>query len=300
MNTMIKPYYLILLAFTISWASCDNGNDDTETENPFSECVVSFEQDEKLEIATFNLEQFPKENNSVMHTANLIEHLNADLIALQEVTNEGALKQLADQMDGWEYVISPEPSQSMAPAYLINMNKIALIEEADTIWFNETKNDDYYFPRAPFVIKVIHRRSNQEFLLINLHLKAMEDSEFVGRRRVASNMLKDYLDAHYSDEFVIVLGDFNDELVEENTIDEVFSNFTNDTVNYRFADMSIATGSKEYWSYPGYPSHIDHILITDEWFKYLDTTMTIRPDACFDDYENYISDHCPVVVVFDL
>jgi endonuclease/exonuclease/phosphatase family metal-dependent hydrolase len=297
---MIKPYYLILFAFTFLGASCDNGNDDTKTGNTFSECVVSFEQGENLEVATFNLEQFPKENNTVMHTANLIKHLNADIIALQEVTNEGALKQLADQLDGWEYVISPEPSQSLAPAYLIKMTEIALIEEATTVWFDETENDDYYFPRAPFVIKVIHRRSNQEFLLVNLHLKAMGDSESVGRRRGASNMLKDYIDAHYPDEFVIVLGDFNDELDEEKTIDEVFSNFTDDTENYRFADMSIATGNTEYWSYPGWPSHIDHILITDEWFEYLDTTMTVRPDACFDDYENYISDHRPVVVVFDL
>ncbi|MDK2842135.1 MAG: hypothetical protein PWQ17_1640 [Anaerophaga sp.] len=300
MDTMIKLYYLILLAFTFLWASCDNGNEDTETENTFSRCVVSFEQGEDLEIATFNLKQFPKETNTVMHTANLIKQLNPDIIALQEVTNEGALKQLAGQLDGWEYVISPEPNQSMAPAYLIKMTEIALIEKATTIWFNETENDDYYFPRAPFVIKVSHRRSNQEFLLVNLHLKAMGDSESVGRRRIASDMLKEYIDAHYPDEFVIILGDFNDELDEENTIDEVFSNFTDDTENYRFADMPIATGSKEYWSYPGWPSHIDHILITDEWFEYVDTTMTIRPDDCFDDYENYISDHRPVVVVFDL
>lgn len=300
MNTIMKPYYFIFLALTFLWASCEKENDDIETENPFSACVVSFEQGENLEIATFNLEQFPKTNNTVTHTANLIKHLNADIIALQEVANEGALKQLTDQLVGWEYVISPEPKQSLALAYLIKKTEIARTEEDTTIWFNETENDDYYFPRAPFVIKVVHRRSNQEFLLVNLHLKAMGDKKSVERRRVASTMLKDYMDAHYPDTFVLVLGDFNDELDEENTNDEVFSNFTDDTENYRFADMSIATDSTEYWSYPGWPSHIDHILITDEWFKYLDTTMTIRPNACFINYDNYISDHRPVVAVFDL
>lgn len=299
MHTIIKPYYFIFLALTFFWSSCEKGDVDieTETENPFSACVVSFEQDENLEIATFNLEQFPKTYNTVKYTANLIKQINADIIALQEVTNGGALKQLTDQLDGWEYVISPEPSQSLATAYLIKKTEIARTDEDLTTWFG---NDDYYFPRAPFVIKVVHRRSNKEFLLVNLHLKAMGDSESVERRRVASTMLKDYIDTHYPDTFVIVLGDFNDALVEENPSDEVFSNFTDDTENYRFADMSIATDSTAYWSYPDWPSHIDHILITDEWFAYVDTTMTIRPDACFINYENYISDHRPVVAVFDL
>ena len=31
-----------------------------------------------------------------------------------------------------------------------------------------------------------------------------------------------------------------------------------------FADQSIATGSSSNFSYPGYPSHIDHIVINEK------------------------------------
>ena len=34
--------------------------------------------------------------------------------------------------------------------------------------------------------------------------------------------------------------------------------------NYEFTDMYIAQSSSEYWSYPSWPSHLDHILISNE------------------------------------
>ncbi len=293
---MIKQYFLVILTVVFIACGCDNISETTKTANPFSGCVMSFESDEDFEVVTFNIQEFPKENNTIMHTAKFLLLLNADVIAVQEISSEGALKELANQMDGWEYLFTTEQSGNMSLGYLIKMTEVEILQEESRVLF---AGENYYFPRAPFLIMVKHRKSGIETMLVNLHLKAKGDDESVGRRRVASNMLKDYLDTHHSEDFVIVMGDYNDELAEEKAIDDVFSNFTDDPDAYRFVDMEIAEGNKEQWSYPGRPSHIDHILISDEWFEYFDTSMTIRPDACFDNYENYISDHRPVVAVFE-
>ena len=45
-----------------------------------------------------------------------------------------------------------------------------------------------------------------------------------------------------------------------------FKNFIDDDTNYLFADMLIAQGNSMNWSYPTWPSHLDHILITNELF----------------------------------
>ena len=78
----------------------------------------------------------------------------------------------------------------------------------------------------------------------------------------------------------------------------------NDTENYLFADMEIAEGSSAAWSYPWWPSHIDHILITNELFDEFvngsSTVQTIKIDEYmeggFDDYYENISDHRPVAL----
>lgn len=295
----MKKSLFLLLAFVFIFFACDDDSDvTTKNGKSFADCVESFEQNDDLEIVTFNLEHFPKAGNTIMHTAELLQHLNADVVAVQEISSEGALVELANQMTGWEAVFTTAPtSYGQSLGYLVKATEVEVLDDFTQAWFEE---DTYNFPRTPFVIKVRHRESGMETLLVNLHLKAMGDDTSVGRRRVASQMLQEYLDTNYPDDFVIVLGDFNDEINEEQPIDDVFSNFTEADEAYRFTDATIADGGEEFWSYPSWPSHIDHILITDEWFNYWESTTSIRPDQCFEDYEDFISDHRPVVAIFDV
>ena len=104
-----------------------------------------------------------------------------------------------------------------------------------------------------------------------------------------------------TDDNVIILGDLNDEL-QEDASDNVFQNFINDSTNYKFIDLDIAFGSSTNWSYPGWPSHLDHILITNELFDEFEASgakvETIHIENYFDggwnEYENFVSDHRPV------
>ena len=103
---------------------------------------------------------------------------------------------------------------------------------------------------------------------------------------------------NFSNANVIVVGDFNDDLtdIQENN---VFQQFLNDETNYRFADFSIANGPIYNWSFPNWPSHLDHILITNELFDNVEDIQTIllRENNYYTYpgvYENNVSDHQPV------
>ena len=50
---------------------------------------------------------------------------------------------------------------------------------------------------------------------------------------------------------MLVIGDYNDELDDGND-NNIFQNFIDDNDNYLFADMSIATGNPQNFSFPNW------------------------------------------------
>ena len=83
----------------------------------------------------------------------------------------------------------------------------------------------------------------------------------------------------------------------------MFWNFISAPDEYLFVDMEIAQGSPDNFSYPSYPSHIDHILVTNELFDNIGEVQTVLYDFDNDGdsdandwwtYEYYITDHRPL------
>ena len=66
--------------------------------------------------------------------------------------------------------------------------------------------------------------------------------------------------------------------------------------DYEFSDMYIAAGPSSEWSFPNWPSHLDHILLYNN--PYSTSTQTLRLDdyiiGGWGKYDNYVSDHRPV------
>jgi hypothetical protein len=60
--------------------------------------------------------------------------------------------------------------------------------------------------------------------------------------------------------------------------------------------MALAQSDKSDWSYPNWPSHIDHILITNELFDQASETVTVSYDGCYDEYFDMVSDHRPLII----
>lgn len=267
---------------------------------------LNFGTDSKLDIVTWNIEGFPKSGQATIdYVAQIIEALDADIFAVQEIRDTSAFKLLVNSLDGFEGYFKSSYYSGWNLAYIyksdiVQINDIYEIYTSPQYWSP--------FPRSPMVMDM---NFNQErYIIINNHFKCcgngileLNDSgDEETRRYNASNLLKEYIDSNFLDEKVIVLGDFND-ILDDSPVNNVFQAFFDDESNYEFANMEIALDIGLGWSYPTWPSHLDHILITNELFgKYdanTDDIKTIRLEDYVGGWGNYdskISDHRPVAI----
>ena len=123
------------------------------------------------------------------------------------------------------------------------------------------------------------------------------------RRKKASEMLYEYLDNLIDSDDVsyIVLGDWNDDLKDKEN-EHCFTSFLNDD-RYYFPTIEI-TYDLSQASYPKEPyvSFLDHIMVTKDLINNDYKVNTIMMDnymGGFEIYENYISDHLPVLFSFE-
>jgi len=255
--------------------------------------TLKFGTDETLDIITWNIENFPKSNSlTVDYLSQLIIELDADIIALQEIGSDTYFNNLVETLDGWN---GERTSGAYGLAYIYKSElEILDIYEIDEL-------NKYEFARTPYMLAV--NWENEIVYIINNHYKCCGDgdinysntSDEEYRRLQSIQMTKTYLDTFYTHQSVVVLGDMNDELNDSES-NNVFSKFIDDEY-YEFTDYDIAIGSSSYWSFPNWPSHLDHILITNELFDNHDTTYTVLAENFFSswaEYENIISDHRPI------
>lgn len=254
---------------------------------------------------TWNLETFPKNNQQTIdYASQIIEALDVDFIAIQEITDIPAFNQLANSLSNYNGYVESTYYDGLAILYkpsVVEINNIYRIYSTSQYW--------NAFPRAPMVIDITY--NNQQVFIINNHLKCCGDGTLLlnntndeeYRRYEAVNLLKSYIDTNLQNENVIVLGDMNDELTDTQS-NNVFQNILDDSADYLFTDYDIASGNSTDWSYPSWPSHLDHVLITNELFDEFAlpsaTIQTIKVDdylsGGFTEYDTNVSDHRPVAL----
>ena len=294
---MKKRYIFLLLSMLSSTLSAQNLSD------------LSFGTDTTFEIITWNIEWFPKNGTTTVDSVRqIIEALDADIITCQEIGDTAVWKQMVSAMPDYETVFATNWYAGLAFLY-----KPSVVQVLDYYEIYYTAPHWNNFPRAPKVLEV--RVQNEEFIIINNHLKCCGDgylnygtqNDEENRRYEAMNLLKTYIDTHFPTENVIVVGDLNDELTDEES-HNVFQTVLGDIFNYKFVDMTLAEASPLVWSYPTWPSHLDHILITNELFDEFEdeaaVVATIRVEdflqGGFSYYDTNISDHRPVAFKFDV
>ena len=263
-----------------------------------------------LDLATWNLEFFPLrlpgnydcphpvDRGRLEQTANLINILGLDIIAIQEISDPDGFDQLIPLIPGYAGLLAPEERGC-------NYQRPGLIYRTDQVTVQSSKllftGDSYAFPRSPFQVDLIMTANGRSYPLhlIVVHLKASGDSESQARRRLASAQLKTYLDtqsARDPDADYMIAGDWNDVLTDPLSTSS-FPGFLSDPEDYTFLNMPLV-GSSEFASHPfGGGSLIDHIMVNhaacadfSEGF-----VTTLRLDLLVPFYGN-VSDHRPVMV----
>lgn len=268
---------------------------------------LAFGSDSTLEVVSWNIEHFPKNDEVTLdYVAEIIRALDADILALQEINDTTGFRQMVDAMDEYEWFIHEGYYAGLAYAYKKNIeaiHNIYRIYTAEPYWRP--------FPRSPLIMHC--RFSDNAYYIINNHFKCCGDGHIEEgepwdeetRRLDASILLKEHIDENLPDNNVILTGDLNDMLTDEPE-NNVFQAFLDDSENYLFADRDIAEGPETDWSYPTWPSHLDHILITNELFDEMvgefAKVQTIKIDEYlengWDEYEDNVSDHRPVGIRF--
>ncbi len=260
-----------------------------------------FGTDTTIDIISWNIEWFPKNNSTADEVQEILNSLDADIYALQEIEDTLLLKQVVSNLPGYDCYF--KSSYYGGLAFVYNTNTIQVNSKYEIFTTQPYWNA---FPRSPQVLDC--NFMGQNYIIINNHFKCCGDgildinynNDEENRRLQAVTYLKQYIDNNLVGKRVVLLGDLNDELTD-NAINNVFQDFINDSVNYFFTDMIIAKGNSIDWSYPTWPSHLDHILITNELFSdfqnFSSLVSVIRIDdymGGWNNYESNVSDHRPI------
>ena len=262
---------------------------------------LHFGTDSTFEVVSWNIEWFPKNGQVTADSVKtILQSLAADVYALQEIDDTTLLKQVVSTIPG--YACHFRFSHYGGLAYVYNTNTVQVNAKYEIYTSQPYWNA---FPRSPQVLELTF--NNEDYVIVDNHLKCCGDgvldlndtSDEENRRLRAINLLKTYIDNIFSNDKVIVVGDWNDILTDP-TSNNVFNSFLNDS-DYLFVDFPIALGSSANFSFPTWPSHLDHILISDELFadfsKQNSELSCIRIDDYMNSWSAYdynISDHRPV------
>jgi len=258
-------------------------------------------QDNTIEIITWNCEFFPHANDStILALAEAVSDFNADIIAFQELRRTGWFSKLMAYLPEYDFIVSQQAS-FMDLAIIYKNDILALNRQIEPF----AENDYNFAGRPPLQADLTYNKDGQNIPLsvINLHMKCCDSG--LQRRQKAAQMLYEYLDEHYDEQSnIIVLGDWNDDTKDDPGEHCFEPFFRDDRFYFTTRDIAFDTSQASYPKEP-YVSFLDHIMISENLLpreSSYDVKTILMGDFMggYDVYETYISDHRPVMLSFSV
>ena len=255
-------------------------------------------QEDNIEIITWNCEFFPHSNDSTIFSlAEAILDLDADIIAFQELRRIGWFSKLMSYLPKYKYVVSHQAS-FMDLAIIYKHEFFKLIRQIEPF----AENDYNFAGRSPLQADLIYNKNNQEIpiSIINLHMKCCDSG--LSRRKKAADMLYGYLDDNYEKQSnLIVLGDWNDDTKDESGQHCFDPFFMDDRFYFVTKNISLQLDQASYPKEP-YVSFLDHIMVSESLLTNTDSNYNVQTLQMgefmggYDIYDAFISDHLPVML----
>ena len=299
-----------------------------------------------LDVATWNIEFFGARredyNNQsfgpddvalqAQNVRRVLDSLQSDIIAVQEVSNTSRLAEMVALMPGYAYVCSDRYSYSwegedpsFAPQKICFICRTSTVEiVSQRVMFEEmfdaaragssTALDNYpsnnpssFYSsgRLPFELKttVTIGSVQRDITFINIHAKSGgSDIADYNRRQFDALALKDTLATYYQNQHVILLGDLNDDL-DASIIQNLPSPYSPFTASESgFLPISKALSLANNRSTTGFSDMIDHIIASSSLEPdYIpESAKVIAPFRMIPNYANNTSDHLAVTARFEL
>ncbi len=281
----------------------DGGSaDDGEDDGPDDDLVDPIGTDDAIDIAAWNIENFPADGNTPALVADLITSLGIDLVAVEEIADVDAFDELIERLPDHEGLLSfheYSPGEFQKVGYIFRADLLEV--DPDSLLFED---DTFQFPRPPFQVRVTVPGAvggPAEFIAIVLHLKAGTAPEDRERRRAAMITLEQHVRGLVDggDPNVIVLGDYNETLTSQ-AGRGVFGPFLDATDLYAVETDELATSGAFTFVPTGVM--LDHIVTTAGFAESLSAGEAVIPplDVEVPDYVDRVSDHLPVAIALPI
>lgn len=303
----------------------------------------SYPRSQTLDVATWNMTFFGNNssNNATpayreqqkQNAKTVINRLEADVIGVQEISSDSVWNVLLSEMPGYAAVLSPRWSRSFdAPdpnfppqkvGFLYNTASMTLLSARamfegvyDAARGGANTLPSYPSPAGPSAFWASGRLpfmasfsaniagSQRTVHVVVIHAKSGSASaEDYNRRVYDARVLKDSLDTYYAGEPVIVLGDFNDDMLTSTFGGQPspYRPFATDAAGYQAYTQGFSAAGRT--SFVGSTnSMIDHLLGTNELNSaYLAGSAEVEdPRTYISNYTSTTSDHLPVYVRYAL
>lgn len=301
---------------------------------------ATLERDKTFDVVTWNIEWFGSTapgqgpsnvNLQLQNVKTIIEDLDADVYAFQEITNLDKFFELVDALPAYRGFFSPAASagggfdgaQKLTFLYKTATvdsigSKVLLQGVTPDLLVGYPSSPDRFWAsgRLPFLFEVKAKIDGveQHINLINIHARSNGGGESTANPRYAMrrydvNVLKDTLDHYYANIPFIILGDYNDDLDETvadqsaptvNTSETSFINYINDPENYTPVTLSLSNAGLR--TFIAFENVIDHVIISNEMNEswVVNSERVVVPFDLVTNYQNTTSDHLPVKVRFQL
>jgi endonuclease/exonuclease/phosphatase family metal-dependent hydrolase len=243
-----------------------------------------------VQVATFNIERFPKSDRQVDGAFETIEGLEAGIIAVQEITEPTRFRRAAHRrLTGSWRALFPESPTEMSPGLLVDASRFRVV---DTESHDETVVVDG--ARPVFEVELQDRRGASLEVFV-VHLQAYPRG--LPNRREQYDALRAILRDHDdADRHTVLLGDFNSTEPQDR---ELLANTAGHTSLRWLSRRTECTG---YWK-PDESCRsfaLDHVLADGLAARALSRgpceSVGCHPGESCPVFHRQVSDHCPLTV----
>ncbi|MFO7846149.1 MAG: DUF5689 domain-containing protein [Balneolaceae bacterium] len=264
-------------------------------------------KDQTFDVVTWNIEWFGSSGNGpddtdlqLANVITVVETIDADLYALQEISSQARFNDLVDSLDNYSGFWADYSSQTQNTAYLF---KPSVIDSVDSGLLEAGQQEFDWAFRLPLffefdaTVEGVTRRIHS----YNVHAKALADQDSYDRRTTASLRLKIYLDNNRQNENVLFIGDYNDKLFSSTYNNETspYDNFVQDESYFELTGELEQRGLNSFIAGQN-QSMIDHITVTNDLIEdHINGAQRVENPNYIGSYISTTSDHAPVWTRFD-
>lgn len=303
----------------------------------------SYPKTTTLDIATWNMAFFGSNSTNTatqsyketqkQNAKTVINRLNADVVGVQEISSDSVWNVMLSEMPGYAAVLSPRWSRSFDapdpnfppqkvgvlynPATMTLVSSRAMFENIyDAARSGSNTLPSYPSPqgasafwasgRLPFMatFNANINGAQKTLHIVVIHAKSgSAAAEDYNRRVYDARVLKDTLDTYYANDAVIIVGDYNDDVINSTFAGQPspYKPFVDDAANYVALTQSFSAAGKGSFVGSG-NSMIDHLIVSNEMNSlYLSGSADVEdPRTYISSYTSSTSDHLPVFARFVL